>query len=231
VTNVILEKASVTDWAQAWLVNKRSPMVAYLVKHYPHLEVGKAEAMIDQLWNRLVDRIVKDHGLPREEAERAQARGLAFLVRSTKGKGPSSPDKEQDCGWHNFILYSLEYAALCDVLAGRFIHHLPNDVAGWPQSHQPCSDDGCRHLSSQEVKAGARCGDDLCRGIGKRQVLDNGVSCENNCRGITSQARDCTGGHTGSGGDCIKPPVREHTAQAPECGGGCDDPLTVQASA
>jgi hypothetical protein len=33
-----------------------------------------------------------------------------------------------DLGWHAFILYTAEYAAFCDRVAGRFIHHSPDDV-------------------------------------------------------------------------------------------------------
>lgn len=34
-----------------------------------------------------------------------------------------------DPGWHTFILHTQEYAAFCDLVAGRFIHHVPTDDA------------------------------------------------------------------------------------------------------
>ncbi|GAA0970218.1 hypothetical protein GCM10009555_018760 [Acrocarpospora macrocephala] len=30
-------------------------------------------------------------------------------------------------GWHVFILHTREYAAFCEGLAGRFLHHAPRD--------------------------------------------------------------------------------------------------------
>ncbi|MBO0880719.1 MAG: hypothetical protein J2P17_10325, partial [Mycobacterium sp.] len=32
-----------------------------------------------------------------------------------------------DIGWHTFILYTKDYASFCNRVAGRFIHHEPND--------------------------------------------------------------------------------------------------------
>lgn len=165
----VMEATSVTDWAKQWLADNRDGMVTYIVGRYPHLPVGKVEAMIDQLWDRLVGRIVKDHGCTIEEAERAQARGLDFLARYTT-EGPSSPDQEQDRGWHNAILYTLEYEALCDILVGHFVHHLPNDVVGWSQA-------------AKNAKCGSSC-DELCRGCTQLTThpevqatpSDNGVS-------------------------------------------------------
>ncbi|HET6747347.1 MAG TPA: hypothetical protein VFH06_04550 [Candidatus Saccharimonadales bacterium] len=130
----VMEGTSVVPQARQWCVDNRDRMVGYLIEHYPHLPAGKVEAMIDNLWDRLVARIVKEHGLSQADAERAQGRGLAFLARFPEAGSSTSPDEEEDLGWHNFQLYSFEYEAACEVLAGRRIHHLPNDVPGWQQA-------------------------------------------------------------------------------------------------
>lgn len=40
---------------------------------------------------------------------------------------PIGPSELVDIGWHTFILYTVDYAAFCERIAGRFIHHVPND--------------------------------------------------------------------------------------------------------
>lgn len=84
----------------------------------------------DALFGRLVARIVADEQLERQLAERIMDQALAFL-RACAGHpgGPLSPSKLVDVGWHTFILYTREYAAFCDRIAGYFIHHAPDDEA------------------------------------------------------------------------------------------------------
>lgn len=40
---------------------------------------------------------------------------------------PLSPSHLVDIGWHAFILHTREYAAFCQRVAERFIHHAPTD--------------------------------------------------------------------------------------------------------
>lgn len=37
-----------------------------------------------------------------------------------------------DIGWHTFLLHTRDYAEFCDRIAGRFIHHEPEDGSEWP---------------------------------------------------------------------------------------------------
>jgi len=54
---------------------------------------------------------------------------LAFLAAAAHHTGePLSPSEPVDIGWHTFILYTREYAAFCEDLAGLFLHHVPDDV-------------------------------------------------------------------------------------------------------
>ncbi len=85
----------------------------------------------DQLWNRLVDRIVADENMERSLAERVMNETLGFLrLCAEDPEAAHSPSTMVDIGWHTFILYTREYAAFCEREAGRFIHHNPSDVPG-----------------------------------------------------------------------------------------------------
>ena len=54
---------------------------------------------------------------------------LAFLRACATAGRPLSPSLLVDVGWHTFILYTREYAEFCRQVAGRFLHHVPDDEA------------------------------------------------------------------------------------------------------
>ncbi|EWC59958.1 hypothetical protein UO65_4738 [Actinokineospora spheciospongiae] len=84
-----------------------------------------------ELFERLVSRVVTDAGVDREMAERAVDQSLAFLAASARHVGePLSPSAGVDLGWHAFLLYTREYTEFCHRIAGRFIHHVPDDAPG-----------------------------------------------------------------------------------------------------
>ncbi|HET6747346.1 MAG TPA: hypothetical protein VFH06_04545 [Candidatus Saccharimonadales bacterium] len=85
----------------------------------------------EQLWSRLVARIVKDESMELSLAERIMDQALAFLALCAREpQGRYSPSEFVDVGWHTFILYTKAYADFCQKVAGRFIHHNPSDVPG-----------------------------------------------------------------------------------------------------
>lgn len=85
----------------------------------------------DELWNRLVGRIVKDENIERPLAERIMDQALAFLALCAKDPaGQFSPSSLVDIGWHTFILYTKAYASFCDRVNGQLIHHDPSDIEG-----------------------------------------------------------------------------------------------------
>jgi hypothetical protein len=90
------------------------------------------KGLLDQeLWDRLVKRIIKVEGLHRSLAERILNQALAFLLLCAKEpNGAFSPSPLVDVGWHTFILYTKPYADFCDKVCGRFLHHTPSDVEG-----------------------------------------------------------------------------------------------------
>jgi hypothetical protein len=84
----------------------------------------------EELWNRLVSRIVFEEAIARSLAERIMDQALAFLKLCAQNPdGPFSPSPLVDIGWHTFILYTREYASFCAKM-GKFIHHEPYDIDG-----------------------------------------------------------------------------------------------------
>lgn len=72
----------------------------------------------------------KYYSLPRwDEASALTCEKLykRFLWLIVKYKQPLVPSKEIDEFWHNHILYTKNYAADCEVLAGHYIHHNPSN--------------------------------------------------------------------------------------------------------
>lgn len=89
------------------------------------------QMMDSQLWERIVDRIIVEEDMERSLAERILNDALAFmLLCAANPQGRFSPSKLVDVGWHNFILYTREYMAFCEKIAGSYIHHAPFDAAG-----------------------------------------------------------------------------------------------------
>lgn len=82
-------------------------------------------------FDRLAARVVKDHGLPLDLAERIVDQTGAFLKACADNPHtPLSPSMAVDLGWHAFVLHTTDYATFCQAVAGRFIHHEPTDEEG-----------------------------------------------------------------------------------------------------
>lgn len=85
-----------------------------------------------EMLERLATRITKaqpDTDLP--TARRIVGQAAAFIAASAALPGAAlSPSKAVDVGWHTWILHTVDYAAFCDRLAGRFIHHVPTPEGG-----------------------------------------------------------------------------------------------------
>lgn len=85
------------------------------------------------LFERLVNRIMKDYDVEHALSEQLMEGALGFLKASGESQIALSPSPLVDIGWHTFILYTRSYAEFCQRVAGRFIHHEPNDNSGSPQ--------------------------------------------------------------------------------------------------
>jgi hypothetical protein len=81
-----------------------------------------------RMFGRLVARVMADHGEDLSAAERITEQALAFLAACAANPGAGlAPSPEVDKGWHAFILHTADYTEFCDRVAGRFIHHLPDE--------------------------------------------------------------------------------------------------------
>lgn len=89
------------------------------------------------LFDRLTQRITTDHpDITQADAERILDQALAFLATCATSTIPLGPSDIVDIGWHTFLLYTGEYADFCTKVAGRYIHHAPDDLPG-PRSRVP----------------------------------------------------------------------------------------------
>jgi hypothetical protein len=81
-----------------------------------------------ELFDRLVHRIVQDDHIGQALAVRIVDQALAFLYACAKAPNtPLRPSRTVDIGWHAFMLHTHAYAEFCDTIAGRFIHHEPDE--------------------------------------------------------------------------------------------------------
>lgn len=93
-------------------------------------EQTEARTLISpDLFHRLTSRVVTEHDLAPELAERIVDQALAFLAACAQDhREPLSPSPLVDIGWHTFILCTKDYAEFCERVAGRFLHHVPDDA-------------------------------------------------------------------------------------------------------
>jgi hypothetical protein len=95
------------------------------------------------LADRLTARIAAEHpDLAADLPARILDQTLAFLETCATATEPIGPSELVDMGWHIFILYTHEYTEFCDRIAGRYIHHVPDDTTTgdeWPTVPKPSS--------------------------------------------------------------------------------------------
>lgn len=80
-----------------------------------------------ELFNRLTARIAAEHPeLSADMPARIMDQALAFLAACVVTTEPIGPSDLVDIGWHTFIFHTIDYAAFCERVAGRFVHHVPD---------------------------------------------------------------------------------------------------------
>lgn len=82
-----------------------------------------------ETYRRLRNRIQKDKGYSQAHSELCIDSAIGFLYLCATNNGPFVPSRFVDDGWHTFLLYTQEYFEFCNRIAGRYIHHSPNDRA------------------------------------------------------------------------------------------------------
>lgn len=94
------------------------------------------ELIASDLFGKLARRVAVD-GYDQETAERIVEQALGFLVACARFPDRHlSPSENVDAGWHAFILHTADYAEFCERVAGRYIHHRPNDPGEAAQGQQ-----------------------------------------------------------------------------------------------
>ncbi len=103
-------------------IELRTPAVSHLGS-----EACIRDLIASSLFDKLTLRVIADENCDQDTADRIIEQALAFLV--TCARYPDaylSPSQTVDAGWHAFILHTADYAEFCHRVAGRFIHHRPN---------------------------------------------------------------------------------------------------------
>lgn len=126
------------------------------------------------LFQRLTSRIVTTERFERDLAERILDQALAFLAAcGSNADAPLAPSELVDIGWHTFILDTHEYAAFCDCVAGRFLHHVPTD--GRNDGESPAA------VFARTTTAMRRLGFCLDDALWPRTALGSCTGCHNGC--------------------------------------------------
>jgi hypothetical protein len=87
-------------------------------------------AISTEIRHRLRLQLAAEHGTAVAEADRIITDTISFLtVCATNPHQQFRPSRQVDLGWHQFILNTHDYAEFCDRVAGRFIHHVPDEFA------------------------------------------------------------------------------------------------------
>lgn len=93
-----------------------------------HRLASPRELISADLFGRLALRVQDDENTDPGTAARIVEQALAFLQACALNPGTRlTPSKMVDAGWHAFILHTADYADFCDRIAGRFIHHRPDE--------------------------------------------------------------------------------------------------------
>lgn len=85
----------------------------------------KPHSALSYEFDDLICRMVDKHGWTEEKARSVFGETKQFLVNAAVSRIPTAPSKDVDEVWHNFILYTIEYAEFCQRYFGKFIHHVP----------------------------------------------------------------------------------------------------------
>jgi hypothetical protein len=105
------------------------------------------------VFGMLAERVARDEQVDPELAVRVVDQALAFLGTCAVSDTPLSPSQAVDPGWHAFLLHTHEYAAFCQRVARRFIHHVPNDEDD-PTTHGPAARAAIERTKAEILNAG-----------------------------------------------------------------------------
>jgi hypothetical protein len=129
----------------------RDLMVGYLAGEGTPAEM--AREMIGNAWDAWTARLRADHPeLTEDKAQRIINEAIGFLyLAGLCARESHGPSREVDLGWHVMLSDTRVYAAVCHVVAGRFIHHDASDLLG---EAAPADGGGKCQTCGSECKSG-----------------------------------------------------------------------------
>lgn len=126
------------------------------------------------LFDRVARRAAVEHSMPLGLAERSLAQTLVMLHAIAAHPGTViHPPRVIDVTWHMLILHTADYVALCDRLAGHYLHHTPADGAADGGANVRASADTLRSLG-YEID-------------GELWAMVEATNCENACSGCDNK--------------------------------------------
>jgi hypothetical protein len=118
-------------------------------------DLREGRSLVDPaLFQKLTEHVATEHDHGLGMAARVVDQALAFLGTTATHQGrPLSPSEEVDPGWHEFILHTVDYAAFCEQIAGRFLHHVPTDPQD-PSTHGESAHEAIQYTVDAIAEAG-----------------------------------------------------------------------------
>jgi hypothetical protein len=116
-----------------------------------------ATEMVGNAWGVWTARLrAENPEMTGEKAERIVNEAIGFLYLAGCAQGSHGPSRDVDLGWHVMLSDTRVYAALCHVVAGRFVHHDASDLLGEaaPAGGEAKCQSKCQMCGS-ECKSGA----------------------------------------------------------------------------
>lgn len=105
---------------------------------------------------QLLKKLERKLGLTSEQAKELFLELMNFLLLCATTTGSHEPTPRVDEAWHEFILYTADYAAFCEVYAGFFIHHRPAIESDAEICNgMGCQCESCEHPVDDDIRAPA----------------------------------------------------------------------------
>lgn len=147
----------------------------------------------------VIERYCRDYDVSRETGERHARELRRFLVLCALNPEVRYGMRGNvDDIWHTFLIYSRDYAAFCDVVAGTFVHHVPEGGAEGSESARAESRASYdRTLADYETSFGQPPPKDIWPRIAAAKGLTGSEACGSSCsrcgHGCSSCGHGCRG--------------------------------------
>lgn len=143
----------------------------------------------------ITQRLMRELGLSAKEARLLFEDVKKFLYLCAISRNKLTPPHPIDMGWHEFLMYTRDYASFCKKVLGVYIHHVPDPVLK-PVEQKPTAQDTIAF--AKEVF-----GPNLSHNwIKRNKTSECSADDDSNCHGCSNCApdSDCHGDGT-CGGD------------------------------